>query len=224
MKTKLLYATFLLCVFGACFCAGIIISSSSKKEVAEKPVLKEPFLNGVIRLVENGSTYCSGVVITPKLLLTAAHCVVHENGILLHPVFKIRAADNIDRNEIGTLAAVFQNKDIAVIKGDFSNYRFFLPAYPPQAGDNFKEPNRALFSCGYPFGLELQCIPMRFVNSLDGYNLWKLEGTAMSGMSGGPVFGDSNEGTTLVALTISYYIKENASQVSPVYRLIKEVK
>lgn len=133
---------------------------------------------------ENGM--CSGVVISNIYALTAAHCAVNSFNLLNRDSISI--ADINDTVLIkAKFIAVSVDKDVALIKGDFRDFKSAKVTF-----DKMPTNREALGSCGMPSNGEPVCTLVKY----DGNFMLRYratDGNIFPGMSGGPVFNEDME-------------------------------
>lgn len=148
-------------------------------------------MSAIVRLhdTSTGKFFCSGVVISSKLIATAAHCVVQFSmfgSVSKLSEVNIRGADGKDLKLIAKVDGAHPGSDTAILSGDFSRF-VSLPLV-----NNVKEDlsilldnSKLLISCGYPWGAELYCV--EFYSR--SYYTFHVQGKSylFPGMSGGPV-------------------------------------
>lgn len=200
------------------------ISMERVKETAtsDKPVVNTPVkLSAIVRLVRDGRTFCSGVVIDKTTILTASHCVISSDifgGVRLNTAeIEIRAPDNRPLGVVAQVkpSAILLQLDRAILKGDFTQ---FEPAgYINDVQENVatRIKDNVFMSCGYPLGGKLFCTKTVFVSNY-GF-MMEVKGVLIPGMSGGPTF--TSDGR-VVALNIA--VEGEFSIISPVYNVNDE--
>ncbi len=173
-------------------------------------------LNPVIRLVKDGKTYCSGVVIDKNTIVTAAHCVIiqTEFGAFADPtaVIEIRASDSVYRATFARLKSASTQIDRAVLKGDF---QIFEPSkYLSDMAQNvaIRVPGEQLKSCGYPLGGALYCGDMIYIKELAFF--MSVKGILVPGMSGGPTM--LLDGTVV---GVNSAVEDDHSIIAPMYNI-----
>lgn len=173
----------------------------------------------VVRLVQKGRTYCSGVVIDSTTIVTASHCVVMESmfgGMAINrkPI-EIRAADNLGRGTYGNVSGIMIQMDRAVIKGDFHLFR--AAPYISDVGESISHriDGEKMFACGYPLGGKLFCTRMVYLH--DMAFMLAVRGVLIPGMSGGPTM--LMDGTVIA---INVAVANDFSIVSPIYNIDDE--
>lgn len=142
-------------------------------------------LGAIVRLhtTSDGGFFCSGTIISPHLLLTAAHCV--QPMLFIKPVkVSVRPASGQDIGAVGVTIGRDVRGDVALVMGDFSMFETMGIASNPTENVNAML-HDDLQACGYPRAGELFCAQFKFTNKeafmSAGYGfLWP-------GMSGGPV-------------------------------------
>lgn len=209
MKTTLLKLALVLTallvvldvVFIACTRTDVVNAKKSK-------------MGSIVRLVNKGSTFCTGTVLTPHTILTAAHCIATE-GLMgeatIRTDIEIRPSNN---SPVGVKATVYDIRyqmDQALLRGDFQ--QFSTRSYISDVGELTILKKRAkLTACGYPLGGPFYCGAF-FYKEPDNF-FWRGSGVLIPGMSGGCVYDeDGNVVATNVAVTGPYSI------VSPIYNL-----
>ena len=218
-KETLIITAAALVAVGAALALRVAIGMGA---LADKPVEKSKKarvqitkLNPIVRLVKDGQTMCSGVVIDKTTVLTAAHCVLVETpfgAIYDGQPIEIRASDNVARGTWARPRSAYARLDRAVLKGDFSDYE------PAKYISDVKEsvatrvPGLAYISCGYPLGGELYCASMSYIQD-DAFFL-DVKGVLIPGMSGGP--------TMLLdgrVIAVNTAVEGNHSIVAPIYNV-----
>ncbi len=182
---------------------------------------KSDKLGSIVRLVRDGRTFCTGVVVSPTTILTALHCVATESpfgplGISQEPI-EIRTDAN---QPLGVTAKPYSGRiqlDQAILVGDFKQFgpRPFMSSITDLNKQAQNSVN--LIACGYPLGGDLYCSHMYFNNLYDF--MWSVQGLLLPGMSGGPVM---LEDGTVVALNIE--VEGKQSIVSPIYNIQTQFK
>lgn len=212
MKKFLQEALLALCLMGAALTAGLMAGEYFYP--VEIPVHKAIKLGSVVRLVTNNETFCTGTVVSPTNILTAAHCVASEPlfGIANYRQnIEIRPADNTDVGVPAKVFLVLFKMDQAILKGDFS--RFYVRPVESDVATLIAINHRtSLTACGYPMGGPLYCAKVTYKEPDDFF--WKVEGVLIPGMSGGGVYLDDG---TLVATNVG--VTGKYSIVSPTYNM-----
>ena len=176
----------------------------------------------IVRLLRpGGATFCTGTVITPTTILTAAHCVSQEVApgfvMMNRDPIEIRLDDNLPIGVLATPYGVRVQFDQALLQGDFSKFK------PRKFTADIKElilaahSSEGFVSCGYPMGGHLFCTSMLFKN-YEGF-MWAASGVLIPGMSGGPTLASDG---SVVATNVA--VEKDFSVISPVYNLDQDIK
>jgi len=165
----------------------------------------------------DGSGFCSGVVLGPRAILTAAHCVKAAGDMRVHyrdaagaPVFvEVQSVAVNPAYRADAVARRVVSIDLALIRTQAPLDARFAPARlaaagAPVAGD-------ALLAAGYGLGREgawlsggvLRSAPLRVRDPVSKILLWAEDASGggaggCAGDSGGPVF--SGDGETVLAV------------------------
>jgi S1-C subfamily serine protease len=146
------------------------------------PAKKYDWNRSVVRLYNDEGFFCSGVVIGANYVLTAAHCLVDENGVM-------KRQRVIVENDDGTIrltskpVGVNLRMDWGLLESDFSD----IPA--AEVWESGFEPQAQVLACGYPQGSKtLNCQVLVPVMNDAFLVKCAVGGMLFPGMSGGPVF------------------------------------
>ncbi len=202
------------------FLLGYVYVMTSQNYMAAPPkvapvVKKSKKLGSIVRLVDQGRTFCSGTVINDHTILTAAHCVLVDTmmgPMLNQDPIEIRVDDNISHGVFATAFFASGQMDQALLTGDFKLFevRNYLSDAPKLTLARTAEGN--FISCGYPLGGNLYCS-----NTLFLYNfqfMWRVHGVLLPGMSGGPTM--LQDGTVVA---VNCAVEGADSIVSPIYNI-----
>lgn len=178
----------------ACVCLLLLASIHFIKGGINKPRIETTHIDtSIVRLhdMETGRFFCSGVVISDSLILTAAHCVVRENplSMLFGPDIvrrvEIRSINGQPLGIYADLAAANPRQDVALLSGSFSEFDHMNVEVKPQAIEDSFLHSKHLKACGYPAGGKLVCSTITSVRHMNfGFGA---NGFLYPGMSGGPV-------------------------------------
>jgi len=214
MKHRVYKGALALIVVLAALDLYLILSRPSQVEFkSHKP-------GAIVRLVEEqGNTFCSGTVITPHTVLTAAHCVISQTMLgmsLERKNIGIRPSNNMDLKVIANVKRVRYQMDQAILEGDFSQFQ--TAEFIPDVGalDSNALKHSKMTACGYPLGGRLFCTTILYIDR-DAF-MWKVYGLLLPGMSGGPVFLSNG---AVIATNVA--VEANFSIISPIYGLDLEL-
>lgn len=212
MKKALKVFALAVCLIGSVSISYNLFTSKAKHEEAPKK------LGSIVRLVgANGATFCSGTVIAPNLILTAAHCVVIPTpfgNVMNSGPIEIRDADNVERMVYGRALYATGQLDQALLTGDFRLHDTRKIITEPDRLTTIKNtPRLKLVSCGYPLWGNFYCSQMDYLRPI-GF-MWATLGTLLPGMSGGPVMLPDG---TVVGVNVA--VEDRFSIVSPIYNIL----
>lgn len=134
---------------------------------------------------------CSGTVISNDYVVTAAHCLVDEDGKMLKKITlkSLKAADGSQADVEGTPIGINQRADYALIHGDFKE--FMKTPINPTAEMIYNVDGRSVVTCGFPWGDGPACLPLlSAIYPCRGQMC--AAGVLYPGMSGGPVIDSRN--------------------------------
>ncbi len=214
---KLLGATIVVVLLVS---AGLLAKHVSN-QVDEVNVLTD---NTIVRLhMPDGRFFCTGTVISPHMIATAAHCVVMDTpfGIFMDKDLRIdvRGHDGIPVGVIATVKNVDIRMDTALLMGDFDKF-----GIRPIEDDGAKidaimlDPDSKIVTCGYSLGGKLQCAHIggigRFLTFYSAKTGWMYYGC-----SGGPVI-DLRTGKVLA---VNHGMIEDKLLFNPLVNFIYEM-
>lgn len=146
----------------------------------------------IIRLHDpEGNFFCSGVVISPHLIATAAHCVSMETpfGLFVNLGMQIEVRGH-DMKRTGIIAHIKNlnaRLDTALLEGNFGSFaERSIEENPAIIDQIMMDPESQLVTCGYPMGGPLACSKITKVRH-GFYSMYYADGWMYPGMSGGPV-------------------------------------
>jgi hypothetical protein len=150
--------------------------------------------SSIIRLHNSeGRFFCSGVVISSTVALTAAHCIQSQAFFgpseLSKESIKIFLQNGSSSGISAFPLAANSRSDIGLIYGDFRQFQ--KSKIETNANKIYEAFTTKVKACGFAWGGELTCFTMK---NLGKYFFFYTadDGSLYPGMSGGPVF--NNEG------------------------------
>jgi hypothetical protein len=163
---------------------------------------------------------CSATVISNEYVLTAAHCLVGENGKMLNSI-KIKSMgmdkDGLTSTQDGIPVGINQRADYALIKGDFS---MFTKTRIDVSMNTIMNGSGEVVNCGFPWGSNFVCYPIKNIQSCVT-SMCVQGGVSFPGMSGGPVVMITEIGPVLFA--VNYGVNEYSIVVSPLVGLFESL-
>lgn len=171
--------------------------------------------NAIIRLVQNGRTFCSGVVVSDEYIITAAHCI--RGAPANEPIIEIRTNNNKPSGIMASVLSYNERGDTAILKGNFG----MLPTM--EVEDDPSEIHRSMLSdsiitCGYPWGSgRLTCTKMSRIRR--AFFSYAGIGYLYPGQSGGPTI-DLDTGKVLA---VNQAVSETEIIVNPLAEVFKDL-
>lgn len=165
--------------------AMFTVAAPAQKPAAAQVVKPAPKLDislSIVRLHNlAGEFFCSGVVVGKRTVITAAHCVANDPGMI-----EIRDAHGKRSGTFVTVAGVSPRADYAILRGNVRRFAALQTEVTPIGIlKDITSNSRQIISCGFPWSGELFCAA---VTNRVMFN-FSIAGTGYlyPGMSGGPV-------------------------------------
>lgn len=181
-------------------------------------VVDEPvdFTQSVVRLVNENRTFCSGTVVAPNVIVTAAHCLITTDEVGNQQInpnpIEIRTKNNRPLGVWARAVMVSPQMDQGLITGDFKKFvpRKFQSDVKSLIDQRLHNTN--YISCGYPLGGSLVCTELKYLRMHNF--MWAVDGILIPGMSGGPVMRPDG---TVVAVNVA--VSDEVAIISPIYNI-----
>lgn len=145
-------------------------------------------LSPLVRVEFPASSLCSGFVVSPKHVITAAHCIDKTSQIknvwLQQPIVVHVLSESRRVHVQGEVVAWNEMRDLALIKGNFTAFSSIeideRGEFLPQSYDT-----QVIFVlCGYPYGGNVYCTVPQYVGH-QVFDLAFIGSGVLPGMSGG---------------------------------------
>lgn len=195
-------------ILGSAFMQSLVANHKAKAPVG--PL----YASSVVRLTNNGQTFCSGVVINKDTIVTAGHCVITWTpfgGFLRPEPIEVRSADNKFIAMARVKGATVQ-LDRGVIKGDFKSVKPAIYISDVARSIATRAENQQYYVCGFPLGGPLYCGKAIYLKNW-GFQV-AVKGVLIPGMSGGPMMLDNG-----AVVGINSAVIDDFSVISPIYNI-----
>jgi hypothetical protein len=175
---------------------GIVAVGVSIGTLVQRHLFKpSPFnRDAIVRLhdMETGNFFCSGTMISDKLIVTAAHCLIREEASplpFLPPMtVVVKQVEVVLQSGLRLTAettGISPMLDQALLRGDFVGLAHaHLETDTATVVNTLTKKN--VISCGFPMGGALYCLPLKQGKQYEFF--FAFEGFLYPGMSGGPVY------------------------------------
>lgn len=218
-----------------------IVSESASKKLTKEMIEFESNFNSyypsIVKLQFDNS-YCSGVVVSAMHVLTASHCISLSSKItnkyLRKSIWASVFSSNGEKVVKGKVIAYNDVRDLAVVKGDFSDFQAIEVDQYGQYFPQGIQDNGVFLACGYPWGGPLYCTQV----SPFGHSGFWMSFVGMGvypGMSGGmlvrivqdvkidPLTKQSSYVNRFILVGIVVAVKGNYTLVSPTLSLLQSL-
>lgn len=155
---------------------------------------------------------CTAFVIDDKYALTAAHCVLDDEGYPSLGKFKVKNHEQKLTPTVAEVAGINLREDAALLVGDFSMFTHL----PVDFRGNLLQvgiEGMPTVTCGFPRGGPAICVTQQMLRA-SGFTYAAIGSIYLPGMSGGPVMGPERN-----VVGIATYADTETQNSTPVLNL-----
>lgn len=198
--------------------AAIMVNALNRPTKLNTPEIANNALHSIVRLHDKstGRFFCSGLVVSSTVIITAAHCVVGRPGDVA--TVSVQATKDSTIGVDATVLAYNERADLATLKGDFRVFSSRAIETDPTRINDIAFSNKKIVACGFAWGGDLVCSPViaraRCFFSICG------QGFLYPGMSGGPVI-DLETGK---AIALNTAVSQDSVVLSPYVNIFDILK
>lgn len=187
-----------------------IITSLPNSSITDKR------FSSIIRLHDiSGRFFCSAVVVSDTIAITAAHCIQRPVGFfqmaLSQEPIRVYLDDGLPSFVYAFPLAANGRADVGVIQGDFRNFK--KSEIETDAVKVYEAFTSKVTACGFPWGGKLTCFDMEKLGKFY-FSYTAKDGSLYPGMSGGPVFNSDGK-----VVGINSAVSESANILAPIVEI-----
>ncbi|GAC1502050.1 MAG: hypothetical protein NVS1B10_06630 [Candidatus Saccharimonadales bacterium] len=113
--------------------------------------------SAIVRLhdARSGAFFCSGVVTSDKIVMTAGHCVAGRGPLM--PFIEVRDSEGQSHAAYAIIALGEERSDQGVLIGDFSAFNHMHALTDTWENTIAINSGHKFITCGFPYGAKLFC-------------------------------------------------------------------